>query len=284
MDQNAQKTKGIELITNSVAKTIEKFCQIKNINESRIDFDLLNYNTVLVYPDGQETVHAGGEIEPLAWRDEQVTIRQRYNIFLRYSNPDEELKLNAKITWNKFLTSVTAIIHPSSTFKASVSLEKKIEYELNKQKLKAGLLIGLCDDIMKRDITEFCKQLRVSGELEQRAMMDLFHAPPFAQSRDDALEFSYKNNTTEKQNGYQVKIGDSLIVYKKAKVGRTTRNAKGQILKPNPYKISKKCDYVAGKGVEIIENKREKIYKATINGFVLWDNKEIYISQRGYHR
>lgn len=281
MEQETQNKKGVRVSTTSVARTIEKFCKEKSIHPAQIDFDLLNYKTEIVYADNIEPQPLTGQMDTSTWIDDKVSIRQVYDIFLRFAHPNEDMTLNAKIAGNQSLTSITASVNPGSTFTTLYHLEGKLEYELNKRKLRLGFLIGLYDNVMKRDIAAFCEYLREHQTLDKQIRIDLFHAPAFVQSRNDTIEFVYKKNVnaSEKQGVYSVKAGQNLIVYKKARAGRASRDARGVMVKPLPYKKSKKCDYIAGKGVEVLENDKEKVYRATMNGFALFDKTEIFISQ-----
>ncbi len=281
MQQETQKKKGVKVVTTSVTRTIEKFCKEKNIPPAQIDFDLLGYRTEIVYIDDLEPKLLTAPIDATIWLDERAAIRQTYEIFIRFAHPNENMTLNIKIAGNENLTSLTASVQPTSVFNSLESLEGILEYELNKRKLRLGFLIGLYDSVMKRDIAAFCEYLRENKTLSKQIRIDLFHAPSFVQSRNDSLEFLFKKyaDATSKGEIYSVKTGANLIVYKKARAGRASRDARGAMIKPAEYKKMKKCDYIAGKGVEIVENDKEKVYRAQKNGFVILDKTEIYISE-----
>ena len=275
------KRKGVKVTTTSVARTIEKFCKEKNIPPSQIDFDLLGYKTEIIYIDDLEPKLLTSPMDASIWLDERASVRQTYEIFICFAHPNENMTLNIGVAGNENLTSLTASVKQTSIFNTLESLENMLEYELNKRKLRLGFLIGLYDSVMKRDIAAFCEYLREHKALDKQIRIDLFHAPSFVQSRNDSLEFLFKKyaDTASKGEVYSVKAGANLIVYKKARAGRASRDARGAMIKPAEYKKMKKCDYLAKKGVEVIENDKEKIYRAQKNGFVIFDKTEIYISE-----
>lgn len=278
----AAKPKGVRLTTSSVAQTIEHFCKEKNIPIQKMDFDFLGVKTEIYSSANDEKPRQVAlPIEESVWLDESMTIRQTYEIFLRFAQADENFVLNTGFGGNKSLTSVLAFIKPSSKFANLDGLEKRLEDELNKRKLKLGIMIGIYDDGMKKDIKSFCEHLRNGGKLDREFKIELFHGPDFVPSKDDSLEFVFQKNLegASKPGVFSTKAGSELIVYKKAIEGVASRDAKGRFLKPSEAKTTKQCDFKTGDGVEIFETDSEKIYKAKKNGFVVFDGMELDVKE-----
>jgi hypothetical protein len=277
------KPKGVRVTTSSVAQTIEHFCKEKNIAPNKIDFDFLGVKTEIYTTDDDDKPKiASLPLEEGVWLDENISIRQTYEIFLRFAHPEDDFVLNIGFGGNKSLTSVIAFIKTSSKFLNLESLETRLENELNKRKLKLGILIGLYDDAMKKDIKSFCEYLRNNGgKFDREFKIDLFHGPDFAQAKDDSLEFVFQRHIEgAAQSGvFATKAGNELIVYQKARNGIASRDAKGRLLKPNEALSTKECDFKIGDGVELIEGEHEKIYRAKKTGFIIFDGKDIDVKE-----
>ncbi len=284
MQYDIHKPKGARVTTSSVAQTIEHFCQEKNIPVSKIDFDLLGVKTEAFSPlDDEKPQILSLPLDAATWLNEKLSIRQTYEIFLRFSHPEsDDIALNLGFGGNKNLTSVVAFIKPSSKLGALEGLEGRLEREFNKRKLKMGILMGVYDDGMKRDIALFCEQVRKNSKLVNEFKIELFHGPDFVPSRDDSLEFVYQKHGDGQEGKSGVastKAGSELVVYQKARAGILSRDAKGRLLEPSEPKSTKSCDFKIGDGVELIENDNEKIYRAKKTGFVIFSGTELDVKE-----
>ncbi len=247
-----------------------------------MDFDFLGVKTeVYSSVNDEKPQQAALPIEESVWLDEGMTVRQTYEIFLRFAQPDENFVLNIGFGGNKSLTSVLAFIKPSSKFANLDGLEKRLEDELNKRKLKLGVMIGIYDEGMKKDIKSFCEYLRNGGKLDREFKIELFHGPDFVPAKDDSLELVFQKNLegANKPGVFSTKAGSELIVYRKAMEGVASRDAKGRFLKPSEAKTTKQCEFKTGDGIEIFETDSEKIYKAKKNGFVVFDGTELDVKE-----
>jgi len=278
----SQKPKGVRVTTSSVAQTIEHFCKEKNIAPNKIDFDFLGVKTELYSTsDDDKPKIASLPLDESVWLDENISIRQTYEIFLRFAHQEDDFVLNIGFGGNKSLTSVIAFIKTSSKFLNLESLEARLESELNKRKLKLGILIGIYDDGMKKDIKSFCEHLKNGGNFDKEFKIELFHGPDFAQAKDDSLEFVFQRHIegAAQAGVFSTKAGSELIVYQRARIGIASRDAKGRILKPNEALTTKECDFKVGDGVDLTENDNEKIYRAKKTGFVIFDGKDIDVKE-----
>lgn len=284
MQYDIHKSKGVRVTTSSVAQTIDHFCQKKNIPTSKIDFDFLAVKTEAFSSlDDEKPKILSLPLSDDIWLNKKLSIRQTYEIFLRLAHPSSDnVVLNLGFSGNKHLTLVVAFIKPTSKLGSLDGLESILEQELTKRKLKMGILIGIYDDGMKRDIASFCEQIRKKGKLVNEFKIELFHGPDFVPSRDDSLEFVYQKHGDGQGGRFGVvstKAGSDLVVYQKARAGVLSRDAKGKLLVPSEPKSTKSCDFKIGDGVELIENDSEKIYRAKKTGFVVFDGYELDVKE-----
>lgn len=281
MEASKQK-KGVRLTTSSVSKTIERFCQEKNIALQKIDFDFLGVKTeVFSNTEDEKPKVISLPIDPTVWLDNKISIRQTYEIFLHFANPQESMALSLRFGGNKNLTSVVAFIKPTSKLSITDDMEAKLEAEMNKRKLKMGLLIGVYDEVMKRDIATFCSQVRKDGKITKEYKIELFHGPDFVPSRDDSLELVFQKHSTEdaKSSVFATKTGSDLVVYQKARMGRLSRDAKGRLLEPSEPKTTKQIDFKVGDGIQVIDSENKTIFRAKKTGFVIFGNGEIDVKE-----
>jgi len=283
MQYDIHKPKGTRITTGSVAQTIEHFCQEKNIPISKIDFDFLGVKTEsFSSSDDEKPEILSLPLNDSVWLDQKLSIRQTYEIFLRFANPQEDISLNLGFGGNKNLTSVVAFIKPSSKFATLEGLEGKLERELTKRKLKMGILIGLYDEGMKRDIASLCEYIRKTGKLDREFKIELFHGPEFVPSKDDSLEFVFQRHIegeSAKAGVFSTKAGSELVVYQKARMGILSRDAKGRILEPAEPMTTKSCDFKIGDGVELTESDNEKIYRAKKTGFIIFNGTDLDVKE-----
>lgn len=282
MHHDLHKQKGVKISTNSVAQTIEHFCKEKNIPVSKIDFELLSFKTEAFFEDeGTPPKLLPLPMDKKIWQDTKISIRQSYEIFLHLLEIDKDMQLHLSFGGNKHLTTIVAFIKPDSKLTYSDELAKSLEEELNKRKLKMGVMIGVFDECMKEDIQKLCEFLKSGGKITHDYKIELFCAPEFVPSKDDYLEFLFQKNSLkgQKKGVYSAKAGQTLILYQKARAGVPSRDAKGRILEPSTPTEGKKPELKCGDGVDVFDSESETVYKAKKTGFIILGENEIDVKE-----
>lgn len=282
MQEQPPKQKGVRVTTSSVAQTIEHFCKEKNIPLQKIDFDLLGFKTEISSSTTDEKPKtATYPVNEQEWLDKTLSFRQSYDIFLRFATPSPDFQLQIGFGGNKSLTSVLALIKPTSVITNLDNVEDRIENELNKRKLKLGMLVGIYDENMKKGIKSLADYLRNGSKLEREFKIELFNGPEFIPTRDDKLDvvFQKSEDGNVKPGVFSTTSGSTVMVYVKAKLGKESRDAKGRFLEVVEPKITNETEIKVGEGIEIIDSEDERVYKAKKTGFIVFDGTNLDVTE-----
>lgn len=282
MQEQPPKQKGVRVTTSSVAQTIEHFCKEKNIPLQKIDFDLLGFKTEISSSTTDEKPKtATYPINEEEWLDKTLSFRQSYDIFLRFATPSPDFQVQLGFGGNKYLTSVIAFIKPTSILANLENIEEKLETELNKKKLRLGMMIGIYDENMKKSIKSLADYLRSGSKLERDFKIDIFNGPEFVPTRDDKLDllFQKTDGGNVKPGVFSTTAGSTVMVYIKAKLGKESRDSKGRFLEVVEPKVTNETDIKVGEGIEIIDSDDERVYKAKKTGFIVFDGASLDVTE-----
>ncbi len=282
MQVEPPKQKGVRVTTSSVVQTIEHFCKEKNLPVQKIDFDLLGFKTEISSSTTDEKPKtASYPIDTKEWLDKTLSFRQSYDIFLRLATVSSDFQINVGFGGNKSLTSVIAFIKPTSIITNLENIEERLETELNKKKLKLGMLVGIYDENMKKNIKTLADYLRAGSKLERDYKIELFTGPEFVPTRDDKMDlvFQKSEDGAIKPGVFSTTIGSAVMIYLKAKMGVESRDAKGRFLEVVEPKVSAEVEIKTGDGIEIIDSEDERVYKAKKNGFIVFDGASLDVTE-----
>jgi hypothetical protein len=224
----------------NVNEAILKVSKNYNISLSSLDFEILDMKTYIKTENDNEFLELDDQSRILLekedfLRNEKNEIKQVYEIEIKkYEISDFELigevKTNSKFTDARFIISPKSLL-------IDVDFEK-LKKELNKKKVRNGLLIDLFDEKMDESIERFIAKLRVLGSIETNEEIILCKGLEEIPTIQGKIIYHYKKNetTNKKELLYPVKEGEILIEIKKPKPGKNGRNCKGKIIKVEEIK------------------------------------------------
>ena len=232
-----------------IVKEIRNASKVHRVPRNEIDFDIISFVTYIRTTEHQkkesEWTEVDGEILK-KFKDEKflvlsdLDIKQIYEIRIRPINTDE-LKLDIVITANKIFTRVSAIIKASSNLEYSPELYSKLVENLNKKKIKIGILVGLFDDNMRNNLKDLILKLKEEVDLKEDFRVKICECIDPIKPIDDVLVYHYKNkNEKVDEHGrvdyanrdflFTVVQAELLMEYIKPKLGRGGRNCKGKFI------------------------------------------------------
>jgi hypothetical protein len=253
-----------------------------NIPLSSLDFEILDVKTYIKTENDPEFVEIDDKSiiflkNESFLRDEKNEIKQIYEIEIkRYEVSNFELlgemNINKKFTEAKFILSPKSLI-------IDINFDK-FKKELNKKKVRNGLLIDLFDDEMDKSIERIIAKLRIMGALENEEEIILCRGIDEVPTIQGEIIYHYKQNekAIKKELLYPVKQDEILIEIKKPKPGKNGRNCKGKIIlveKVKEFEIQN-ISYDK-KTIKKEENDERIVYIALKNGYLYKDGETFTI-------
>lgn len=273
------------VVSENVAQDLKKTAIAHRIPVDNLDFDLLSYETYFKETTDEEWKQLEGndllmhttEIEV---RSPHFELRQEYQIHIRLEKPHPYLDLHFSIATDKTKTKVIAIIDPSSKIPLKKGVQEWIKEAIIRKMLRHGLLIGLYDQDLDREITRLIIKIQKEGPLKflYRLPIGEFFLPIPPINDKVILHYKEANKTNSLIEG--VHPGDLILEYVLPKFGRDGRACSGEhIAVPDPS--TKYANYIVIDPETVRSEQDEESIRffATVSGFVERKNGIIYISQ-----
>jgi hypothetical protein len=266
----------------NVNDALLKISRENNIPLSNLDFDILDVKTYIKTENDPEFVEVDEDAKILLenkkfLRNEKNEIKQIYEIEVKkYEIIDFELIgkmiINDKFTTAKFLLSPKSLL-------VNVNFDL-FKNELNKKKVRNGLLINLFDEVMDKSIEKIIAKINVIGSIENDEEILLCKGLDDIPTIQGEIIYHFKKNkkAIKKQLLYPIKENDVLIEIKKPKPGKNGRNCKGKIiLVENIEKFEIPKIVYDQKTIKKEENDEKIIFVALKNGYLYKENDKFTI-------
>jgi len=274
--------------TGNVAHSLKEISEKYNIPLSKLDVDILDVETYVKLSKETDFVIADEETINLIKEknlliDPNLEIKQSYEIRVKKYHFSDDFELIGKLKVDKDLTHATYAVSPESLLNYDETLEYRITEELNKKKVKSGILIktNLFESNFIEDIQQLVAKIRILGGIEEEFIIELCKAvSPIKPVRLKVVEH-YKKNKKEddrvKEFIYPIKEEEVIIEIIKPKAGRNGRSCRGKIIEvQNPENVEipefKITDDVTKK-----EDDDKILYVANKSGYIYIDDNNISI-------
>ncbi len=272
------KTEDVNISLLEIAKTY-------NFSLAALDFSILSYKT-LVKVDNEDFVevekeHLNTILKDDFLRDEKNIIKQVYEIRVKRYEENDYLDLVGKVEVDKNYIYAKYHIMPNSKIIYSPLIENLFIEEINKKKLKNGLLIGIFDEEMLDDINRVLAKVRIMGEIEESEVINLCKglAPVNKVDAKIILHYKKRKESVKKELVYPVKKGDILIEIIKPKNGKNGRGCNGKIIKVPPAKELRSIDIDFNPHhIKREEDVNKIVYIANKNGYLYKENDKYFIN------
>ncbi|DAB37582.1 MAG: hypothetical protein A2023_04265 [Sulfuricurvum sp. GWF2_44_89] len=264
----------ITVISSNVTQDLKKIALEKRIAVEKLDFDLLSYETYFKESMDEEwqllrekdLLSQTTEVE---LRSPHFQIRQEYQIHIRLFKPHPYLDLNFSIATDKTKSKAIAIINPASKIPLKKGVQEWLKEAIIRKQLRHGLLIGLYDLDLDREINRLIIKIQKEGPLTflYRLPIGEFFLPIVPINDKVILHYKELNKTKSLIEG--VNPGDLILEYILPKYGRDGRACTGEhIAVPDP--VVKYATYILidPETIRAEEDEESIRFYTTVSGFV----------------
>ena len=279
--------------TQNVAKELLGLAKSYEIKVDSLDFNILEIQTYIRTNDGtKETEWKEISHDDLYELDNDTQllnpnfqIKQMYEIEI-FSKKDEDPYKNFKVAVGANATKckVYMSIAAGSEIEYNSRLDKALSLLIQKRKMRAGILINIFDEMQEEVVSKISAHVRV----EEKAIYSQAETILIAQSYeptatiDDSLiiYFEKEEDVDEKEKidyssrGFikNVKEGELLIEYIKAKEGKPGRNCRGEFMTPAEPVISHEPEFKVDETIEVVDTDESIKYIAKENGYISFED------------
>lgn len=274
--------------TTNVIKELKNIAAANRIRPTDLSFKLLKVTTF--FSDEKSESNEMGEEEMKLFLDDSFLLKAtikfsqyyRVEIFKTESVANPVAIPNITLSANKNLTKVVATLSKSNDINFSTKLEEAIIEDINCKKIKAGILVGVRDHNMHKEVKKIVANLRVNGIIDQNHVFVVAEGLDETPSVNDDLIFHYKKKVNSKSSdgkvdyakrGYVLPVDkdECIIEYIKPQMGVPGRNCRGIFI---PVKEPKKTnDTAITTSASIIKKESETSIKyiSDRSGFVSFE-------------
>ncbi len=287
--------------TQNVAKEIQNIARSYEISTDKLDFNLLETQTYTRLNDGsKETEWEFVDDQELYELDDKTAllnplfqIKQTYEIEIFSPSkemhafcPDLKLAVGANASKCKVYLSISA----GSKIVYKEGLDEALKTIINKKKIRAGILIGIFDEMLKGVVSKISAEVRVNEEKTYEKPETILIAESFepTATTDDALILHYENNKKEineddkidyASRGFiqSVEKDELLIEYVKPKLGLPGRNCRGEFMEPSEPIVSNEVTFSVDETIRVEESEEYIRYYANENGYIAFEDNSYRI-------
>lgn len=275
----------ITVLTTNVMQELKKAALAQRVSVDDLDFDLISYETSFKGTvddewqllQGDDLLTQTTEIEI---RSPHFLLRQEYQIYIRPLKPHPYLDLHFTIATDKTKSKVITVIEPTSKIPLKKGVQEWIKEAIIRKQLRHGLMIGLYDQGLDREINRLIGKIQKEGPLTfiYRLPIGEFFLPTFPINDKIVLHYKEANETNSLIEG--VNPGDLILEYILPKPGRDGRACTGNhIAVPEP--VVKFASYILIDPETLTTEQDEESIRfyAKVSGFVERKSGMFFISQ-----
>jgi len=272
--------KSIIVETVNVAKELKNVAVANNLKVSELSFKILKFTTF--YSDEKMENNQATEEEMKLFLDDafilnpilKITQYYRVEIFKISENSSPITLPTITLSANKHLTKIIAMVAKTNDVQYNSKLEALIIEDIQVKKIRAGVLLGIRDYNMYKEVKKLVANIQINGIIDQNVSFVACQGVDDIPSINDDLIYHYKKKTTVKnadgkvdysKRGYvsAVEKDECLIEYIKPQIGTPGRNCRGVFI---PVKEPRKTnDTPIGITANIIKKESETSIKYVAN-------------------
>jgi hypothetical protein len=247
---------------------------IRGIPADMVDFDLLSYNTYYkgtveeewVLLEDNNLLERTTEVEI---RSEIFLLRQEYEVRFHKFTPHPYLDLRIKVATDKYKSKVVALIDSKSTIPLKKGVQDWIKKALISKQLRHGLMIGLYDQNLDREINRLLLKIQKEGPLKAPYRLPIGEFFPPILPTNDAIILHYKENKEKKSLIEGVQPEELIFEYIFPKYGRDGRGCDGNFIRV-PEPITKYAAYIVidEEAIRSEEDTNSIRFYAKVSGFI----------------
>lgn len=287
--------------TQNVAKELASIAKSYDLKTDALEFNILEVQTYKRMCDGvKETEWESIDADKLYELDDKTEllnplfeIKQTYEIEVFSITKDTRVAckgLKLAVGANASKCKIYISIGAGSTLEYSSTLEENLLKTINKRKIRAGILIGIFDEMLSDVVSKISSKARVETKIEYKQAETILIAegfePTVTQNDDLILHYEKKDKTVDENEqvdyssrGFikSVKKDDLLIEYVKPKFGTPGRNCRGQFMEPSEPTVSHEVTFNVNDTISVTETDDATEYRANENGYIVFEDNAYQI-------
>jgi hypothetical protein len=280
--------------TSNIAKELMQVAANHKVSVHSLDFRILEVQTLSLLI--AETKSESDEWAELCEADiaaissdlylnPKFELKQTYEIEIFSIQQASKLyHIELSIAGNASLCKIFLTIKEGSELVYYPAFEEDFFELIKKKKLRANLMIGIFDTMMRENLKEFIAKLKVNGShrivgQERFVVAQGFEPIPTV---DDQLIMHYdkKQNSLDEagridyaKRGYITSViaNDLLIEYVKPQKGTNGRNCRGEFITPKEPIVKNEPTFTIGENILRDENEMHVEFRAKVGGYVTFE-------------
>nr|AOR51276.1 hypothetical protein [uncultured bacterium pBF1] len=276
--------------TSNVAKELMSVAANHKVSIKTLDFRLLDTKTFIrLLSDGDDWIEVNAEgimnISEERYLNPKFELKQIYEIeIFSITEAGALAGLDVSIAGNTTLCKIYFTVKAGSSAVYDENFETSLYELVNKKKLRANIMIGIFDSMMRQNLLDLISKVRVYGtfdfeEQERYVVAEGYEPIPTV---DDKLILHYDKKYQEMdesgrvnyaKRGYIVSVveNDLLIEYIKPSKGTFGRNARGEILTPKEPVIRNEPTFTWSDNIKRDELDKRIEFRARTGGYVTFE-------------
>ncbi len=257
----------VVVTTTDLLTTIQTIVKEHQISPKRLDFKILSYKTFRKKEGSSEEITTPAKEDML---DPNVKFEQELRIEIFLKEERASFPIPISLSANSDFTTIRAVVKPQENISYFEGLEAEIIAEIDRRKAKAGILLGLQDEMMRKSVKKLVAIIRVNGALSKQTSFVVCEGIPMKEAVTNQLIEHYIDEENKQSNTmHVVSKGELVLEVIKAQPGENGRNCKGEMLIPNQVELSESgIDIKVSEDFEIKEEEDRILYYAKTAGHI----------------
>ncbi|MGZ5207657.1 MAG: flagellar assembly protein A, partial [Sulfuricurvum sp.] len=276
--------------TSNVVKELFSVAENHKVSIKTLDFRVLETQTFIrMLNEGEDWIElvTAQEIAGISkekYLNPNFELKQIYEIEI-FSIKKPVSSLEISIGGNSTLCKIYLTIKASSNVTYSETFEEEFFELISKKKLRANLMIGIFDSIMRPNLAELIAQIRTHGhyhfETQERYLVAQGYEPVITIDDQLILHYDKKHQNMDEagridyaKRGYIASVvkDDLLIEYIKPLKGEIGRNVRGELLAPKEPVVRYEPTFTVGEKIKQSETQKSIEWRAVVGGYVTYEN------------
>ncbi|MGZ8547122.1 MAG: flagellar assembly protein A [Sulfuricurvum sp.] len=276
--------------TSNVVKELFSVAENHKVSIKTLDFRVLEAQTFIrMLNEGEDWIElvTAQEIAGISkekYLNPNFELKQIYEIEI-FSIKKPVSSLEISIGGNSTLCKIYLTIKASSNVTYSETFEEEFFELISKKKLRANLMIGIFDSIMRPNLAELIAQIRTHGhyhfETQERYLVAQGYEPVITIDDQLILHYDKKHQNMDEagridyaKRGYIASVvkDDLLIEYIKPLKGEIGRNVRGELLAPKEPVVRYEPTFTVGEKIKQSETQKSIEWRAVVGGYVTYEN------------
>lgn len=275
--------------TSNVAKELLSVAENYKVSIKTLDFRILEIQTFIrTLGESDDWIELSTqEIEDISeemYLNPKFEFKQIYEIEI-FSIKEPLKSLEISIGGNSTLCKIYLTIKEGNTATYSDTFESEFFELIKKKKLRANLMIGIFDSMMRPNLVELIAKIRIYEnyrfEIQERYLIAESFEPVATINDQLILHYDKKNQNMDEagrinyaKRGYIASVieNDLLIEYIKPIMGEIGRNCRGEIILPKEPLIRYEPTFTIGEKIKQSETQERVEWRASVGGYVTYEN------------